>query len=86
MEGVGDVIRKKLAKGANRRLHSEAHVLADEISSFFNERRRFAMYLGVIKRLGVPRTRAIFAQVKSDSGAVDNPRKLFMWLAKGPKP
>lgn len=86
MEGVGDVIRRKLARGANRRLHSEAHVLADEISSFFNERKRFAMYLGIIKRLGVPLARAIFAQVRSDSGAVDNPRKLFMWLAKRQKP
>lgn len=85
MEGIGGVIKKKLAKGENRRLHSEAHVLADEISTLFNERKRFAMYLGVIKRLGVSKARAIFAQVKADSGAVGNPRKLFMWLARNPE-
>ena len=83
MEGIGGVIRKSAAAPANKRLHSEAHVLADEISSFFNERKRFAMYLGVIKRLGVSKARSIFSIIKSDTKA-DNPRKLFMWMARNP--
>jgi len=45
----------------------------------------FAMYLGVINRLGVAKARAIFAEVKSQPGEVQNPRKLFMWLAKNPE-
>lgn len=84
MEGIGGVIRKRSAAKENKRLHSEAHVLADEISSFFNERQRFGMYLGVINRLGVAKARAIFAEVKSEAGTIQNPRKLFMWLAKNP--
>jgi hypothetical protein len=84
MEGIGDVIRKKAGARANRRLHSEAHVLADEISAHFGEPKRFAMYLGVIKRLGVARARAIFARVKSEAAGVQNPRKLFMWLSRNP--
>lgn len=84
MEGIGDVIRKKSGARANRRLHSEAHVLADEISAHFREPKRFAMYLGVIKRLGVARTRAIFARVKAEAAEIQNPRKLFMWLTRNP--
>ena len=84
MEGIGGVIRKKAEAKPNLRLHSEAHALADEISSHFNERKRFGMYLGVINRIGVARARAIFADVKSDAN-VQNPRKMFMWLARKPE-
>lgn len=83
-EGIGGVIKRNAAQKPNKRLHSEAHVLADEISSYFNERKKFAMYLGVIKRLGVPKARAIFASIKSEGGNVNNPRKFFMWLSREP--
>ena len=84
MEGIGGVLRKKAEAKPNTRIHSEAHALADEISSYFNERKRFAMYLGVIKRIGVAQARANFAEIKAEGNA-QNPRKLFMWLAKNPK-
>ncbi len=81
MQGIGGMIRKQAEKPANMRLHSEAHALADELRLYFNEPTKFAMYLGVIKRIGVPQARAIFSTIKGDSGKVDNPRKLFMWMA-----
>ena len=84
MEGIGGVIRKKAEAKPNARIHSEAHALADEITTTFNERKAFAMYLGVIKRIGVAKARAIFADVKADAN-VQNPRKMFMWLARNPK-
>lgn len=85
MEGLGDLIRRKKASApANVRLHSEAHVLADEMSAYFNERKRFAMYLGVIKRLGVAKARSIFASIKAE-GQAASPRKLFMWMARNPE-
>lgn len=85
MENIGGLIKRKADKGANTRLHSEAHVLADELSSYFQERKKFAMYLGIIKRLGVPKVRAVFAGLKSDAANVKNPRKLFMWLTSRKK-
>ena len=84
MEGLGDLIKKKKAAKPNPRLHSEAHVLAEEMSVFFNEKKKFGMYLGVIKRLGVPKARAIFAQITSGDTEANSPRKLFMWLARNP--
>lgn len=84
MEGLGDLLKKR-APVANTRLHSDMHVLADEMSAYFNERKQFAMYLGVIKRLGVAKARALFSELKSEAATIQNPRKLFMWLAKNPK-
>lgn len=84
MEGLGDILKKR-AQPTNKRLHSEMHVLADEMSAYFNERKKFGMYLGVIKRLGVAKARSIFAEIKSEAANVQTPRKLFMWLAKNPK-
>jgi len=80
MEPIGGVIRKKAGDAPNKRLHSEAHVLADEISAYFNERKKFGMYLGVIKRVGVPKARALYAAIKSEGGNVRNPRRFFVWL------
>ena len=85
MEGLGDILKNRASTAANKRLHSEAHVLADEMSAYFNERKKFGMYLGVIKRLGIPKARSIFAELKAESANIGNPRKLFMWLAKNPK-
>ncbi len=80
MEGLKKTLNARLAQKPNRRLHSETHALADEISAYFNEQARFGMYLGVIKRIGAPRARAVFAEVK-DSDARE-PRKLFFWKCR----
>jgi len=82
MEGIKNLLHSQLEKKPNKRMHSEIHALADEISSYFGERQRFAMYLGVIKRVGVSRARAIFSEVK-DSDARD-PHKLFFWKCRKP--
>jgi hypothetical protein len=82
MEGIKKLLHEQLHKKPNKRLHSEIHALADEISSYFGERQRFAMYLGTIKRVGVSRARIIFSEVR-DSDARD-PRKLFFWKCRKP--
>ena len=75
-----------------RYMHSEAHVLAAEISAHFAERKKFALYLAVIRRMGVPQARTLFSSIKSGDANVANPRKYFMWSsqrepkASAPKP
>jgi len=64
-------------------IHSEAHALAAEISSYFGEKQKFGVYLGVIKRIGVAQARTTFASIKTE-GNVRNPRKFFMWMSKLP--
>jgi len=78
MEGIKNIIKARVKK-RNKNIHSEAHYWADVISSAFHERKRFAMYLGIIKRIGITPARRIFSEVK-DSNA-KNPGKLFAWKA-----
>jgi hypothetical protein len=59
------------------RLHTKNHLLADEISRYFNEPKKFAMYLGIIGRAGFGRAYRIFAEIKQSK--TKTPAKLFMW-------
>ena len=78
MEGITAIIKAR-AKARNKNIHSEAHYWADVISTEFHERKRFAMYLGVIKRIGAKEAQRLFAEIK-DSNA-KSPGKLFVWKA-----
>lgn len=82
MEGLKTILRKRV-RTRNKNIHSEAHYWADVISREFHERKRFAMYLGIIKRIGAKSAQRIFAEVK-DSNA-KSPGKLFVWKAGKPK-
>lgn len=67
----------------NKNLHSKIHWLADEISVFFNERKKFAMYLGIIKRIGFDKAYQIFQEIKQSKAK--EPKKLFMWKIRKPR-
>lgn len=77
MDNISKIIQPKKK---NKNIHSEIHYWADVISSAFGEQKKFAMYLGVIKRIGVKEAQRIFAEI-NDSKA-NNPGKLFVWKAK----
>lgn len=77
MDSIKKIIQPKKQ---NKNIHSEIHYWADVISTAFGERKKFAMYLGVIKRIGIKEAQRIFAEIK-DSKA-NNPGKLFVWMAK----
>ncbi len=79
MDDLKDALAKRVQpKKRNVKIHSEAHALADEISTAFQERKRFAMYLGTINRVGVPEARRIFTQLQQESKGHFG--KLFMFL------
>ncbi|MBI2552619.1 hypothetical protein HYW17_04965 [Candidatus Uhrbacteria bacterium] len=78
MEGLKNLIKGRV-KIRNKHIHSEAHYWADVISSALHERKRFAMYLGIIKKIGIKNAQKIFAEVKQS--AAKNPGKLFVWKA-----
>lgn len=89
MDDLKDIIARRMKNAVpNKKLHSPAHVLADEICMAFGERKRFAMYLGVINRVGVDAARRIYSRLKQDENA-KNRGKLFMFLCRkepnGPK-
>jgi hypothetical protein len=80
MDSLKDTLAGRARKKAvpAGKIHSEAHALADEISTAFQERKRFAMYLGVITRVGVPEARRIFAQLQQEGKG--HLGKIFMYL------
>lgn len=64
----------------NKNIHSEVHYWTDIISTAFGERKKFAMYLGVIKRIGAKEAQRIFAEIKDSKAST--PGKLFIWKSK----
>ena len=77
MDSLKGLMSKRSVR-PNKHLHSPAHVLADEISTAFGEKKLFARYLGVILRVGVPKARTIFRTIQQDGA--EEPGKLFMYL------
>ena len=81
MDDLKDILERRVSAKPNKNIHSPAHALADEITTAFGERKRFAMYLGVIKRVGVEQARRIYRQMAQDQNARDRGR-LFMYLCR----
>jgi len=77
MDKIGKVIQDKTP---NKNIHSEIHYWTDVISSTFGEKKKFAMYLGIIKRIGVEEAKRIFAEIQDSQPKT--PGKLFVWMAK----
>ena len=84
MEEIGGSLDKSRYK-RNPHLHSELHLLVDEVRNLFGEKAvkgkgSFAFYLGFFKRLGVGRVRRILGEVKESNA--DEPVKLFWYQVK----
>ncbi|KKS53591.1 MAG: Peptide deformylase [Parcubacteria group bacterium GW2011_GWC2_45_7] len=81
MERLENILNRQRTRIKNKNIHSEAHYWADVISNAFYERKRFAMYLGIIKRIGVKQAQKIFTEIKQSD--CRSPAKLFVWKTKG---
>lgn len=77
MDSIGKLIQPKKQ---NKNIHSEVHYWTDVISSAFGERNKFAMYLGVIKRIGAKEAQRLFSEIKQSHPST--PGKLFIWKSK----
>jgi hypothetical protein len=71
----------KLVRG----MHSEIHALAKDISEYCKEPKKFALYLGIIKRIGKNRAYQIFSEIKQ-SKTIKSSAKMFMYLSRDKKP
>lgn len=75
---IEDPRYRKAIPGPERGIHSEMHALAKEISETFGEPKKFAMYLGVIKNIGLKNAYQIFSKIKHSKN-VKTPGKLFIY-------
>ncbi|TSC91038.1 MAG: hypothetical protein G01um10142_148 [Parcubacteria group bacterium Gr01-1014_2] len=75
---IGDPRYRKAISGPERGIHGPMHALAKEISETFGEPKKFAMYLGIIKNIGLRKAYWIFSKIKQ-SKDVKTPGKLFVY-------
>ncbi len=80
METISKILKEKTPIKKNKNIHSDVHYWADTISTAFGERKKFGMYLGIVKRIGVAEARRVFSEIKQSD--CDNPGKLFVWKTK----
>ncbi|OHB17139.1 MAG: hypothetical protein A2913_02130 [Parcubacteria group bacterium RIFCSPLOWO2_01_FULL_40_65] len=75
-------INKELAKikekKPERGIHGPMHALAKEISEYAGEPKKFGMYLGIVKNIGLKKAYQIFSKIKQ-SKDVKTPGKLFVY-------
>jgi hypothetical protein len=64
-----------------RGIHSVIHALAKDISEYCKEPKKFALYLGIIKRIGHDRAYQIFGELKQSKN-IKSRAKIFMYLSK----
>src|SRR5947207_383747 len=83
---IGGILKSRISALKSRKvqekgIHSPLHVLAKEISEYCGEPKEFAMYLGVIKNLGLSKAYRIFSEIKH-SPNVTTRGKLFLFKSK----
>lgn len=82
-------ITKELEKIKERKpergIYGPMHALAKEISEYFGEPKKFGMYLGIIKNIGLRHAYQIFSKIKQSEN-VKTPGKLFVYLSSEGKP
>jgi len=85
MESLGKIVKLKREKAekpkGNPHLHSPAHLLADELSVKLNDRKHFALYLGMAKKHDHQFLRKILGEVL-EGNVVNTPGRLFSYLVK----
>lgn len=85
MESIGKIAKERVKTTAKPKadthLHSPAHLLADELSLKLNDRKHFALYLGMATRMDQQFLRKVLGDVLEASN-VKSPGKLFAFLVK----
>ena len=85
MESLGKITKNLLKTSAKPKadthLHSPAHLLADELSVKLNDRKHFALYLGMATKHDHQFLRKILGEVL-ESKTVKTPGRLFAFLVK----
>jgi len=85
MESLGKIVKVSSVKHQKSKvdphLHSPAHLLADELANKFNDRKHFALYLGMATKHDHQFLRKIMGEVL-EGKTVATPGRLFSYLVK----
>ena len=75
---IGKELAKIRKKKPERGIHGPIHALAKEISEYAGEPKKFAMYLGIIKNIGLRKAYKVFSEIKQNK-KIKSPGKLFVF-------
>ncbi|MEK7579775.1 MAG: peptide deformylase [Patescibacteria group bacterium] len=78
---IGKEIGRFKEKKPDSGIHGPVHALAKEISETFGEPKKFPMYLGIIKNIGLKRAYEIFSKIRQ-SKSIKDPGKLFVYESR----
>ncbi len=82
MDSIKDLAKfKKLPQKKDPKLHSESHLLADELCTKFNDPKHFGLYLKLATTMPHPVLRRIAGEIL-ENPKVETPGKLFSYLVK----
>ena len=71
-------LHKIKEKKPERGIYGPMHALAKEISEYAGEPKKFGMYLGIIKNIGLRKAYRLFSKIKQSKN-VKTPGKLFVY-------
>ena len=74
------IVDKYEIKKTEKGIHTEIHALAKDVSEYCDEPEKFAMYLGIIKNIGLKNAYQIFSEIKQNK-KVKTPGKLFVYMS-----
>lgn len=69
-------------KKPDKHLHSDLHLITNEVWEYCGKDKPFAFYLGLIKRIGTDRARYILGNLKDRTKPATHPGKMFAWMIK----
>lgn len=69
------------AKTAKATIHSEAHALALDLSNACGEPKKYALYLGIVSRVGLVRGYVMLSKLKDPRSGIKHPARWLMWQA-----
>ena len=72
-------------KKPDKNIHSDLHLVTNEVWEYCGKDKPFAFYLAMIKRVGTDRARYILANMKDKPVPAHTPGKMFVWLLKNNK-
>ena len=81
---IKEALKRLVKRKPDWGIHSEIHALAKDISEYCHEPKKFALYLGIIKRIGKNRAYQIFSEIKQ-SKDIKSRAKIFMYLSRNKK-
>lgn len=81
MKDISTILKGQSLKNKRKHTHSVYQIYAEKLASYFDDRKNFKLYIGLIFKNDWEVLQEAFDYVK-DSQKANNPKALFLWKIK----